>query len=94
MADPEGPSTAAVPRVAVLSLHSIRDEGKVLAAFLSDLRGLGYVHGININVDIHYADGDPCGTGWWTEQLARFAEELVMLKPNVALGLRRTLQAH
>ena len=67
------------PRVAVLSLHSIRDEGKVVASFLSGLRGLGYFKGLNVNVDIRYADGDPT-------QLARFAKELVILKPNVALA--------
>src|SRR4051794_23671496 len=67
------------PRLAVLSLNSVRDEGKIIAAFRSGLRGLGYIQGNNIDVDFRYADGDPA-------RLARLAEELERFKPNVALA--------
>jgi putative ABC transport system substrate-binding protein len=67
------------PRIAVLSINSAQDEGKVIAAFVESLRTLGYVEGRTVDIDIRYADGD-------TPRLMSLAQELVALKPNVALG--------
>jgi putative ABC transport system substrate-binding protein len=67
------------PRIAVLSLNTARDEGKVLAAFLDGMRALGYVDGQNIDLDYRYASGDPT-------DLAALARELIAVKPNLALA--------
>jgi putative ABC transport system substrate-binding protein len=67
------------PRLAVLSLNSVRDEGKIIAALLDGLRALGYFSGRTIDVDYRYADGDHT-------RLAHLAQELIGLKPSVAVA--------
>src|SRR5215208_2691811 len=67
------------PRPAVLSLNSVRDEGKIIAALLDGLRALGYFSGRTIDVDYRYADG-------YHTRLAHLAQELIGFKPSVAVA--------
>jgi putative tryptophan/tyrosine transport system substrate-binding protein len=54
--------------------------GGLLQAFQQGLRDLGYVEGQNIRIEYRYTDVALQGQ---TDQLARFAAELVRLKPDV-----------
>ena len=45
-------------------------------AFLNGMRGLGYVEGRNVHIEMRFAEGRP-------ERLSGLAEELVGLKPDV-----------
>jgi putative ABC transport system substrate-binding protein len=65
------------PRIAVLSINSVRDEGKVIAAFVDGLRALGHVEGQTVDIDYRYTAGD-------TTRLTAVAQELIALKPDVA----------
>jgi putative ABC transport system substrate-binding protein len=67
------------PRIAVLSINSGQDEGKVIAAFVDGLRALGHVEGQTVDIDYRYAGGDPT-------RLTLLAQELIALKPDVALA--------
>jgi ABC-type uncharacterized transport system substrate-binding protein len=64
-------------RVAVLTLNSAQDEGKVIAAFLDAMRD--YAVGQTVDIDYRYAEGD-------TNRLKPLAQELVALKPDVAFA--------
>jgi putative ABC transport system substrate-binding protein len=66
------------PRIAVLSINSEPSESKALAAFVDGLRALGYVEDRTVDIDARYAAGEP-------ERLTPLAQELVALKPDVAL---------
>jgi putative ABC transport system substrate-binding protein len=67
------------PRIALLSINSAQDEGRVIAALVDGLRTLGYVEGRTFDIDIRYAEGD-------TTRLTPSAQELIALKPNLALA--------
>jgi len=67
------------PRIAVLSVNSVQDERKNIAAFVDGLSALGYVASQNIEIDYRYAEGD-------TTRLKPLAQELIALKPDVALA--------
>src|SRR5262245_27557933 len=67
------------PRIAVLSINSAQDERKNIAAFVDGLRALGYVTSQNVDIDYRYAEGD-------TTRLKPLAQELLALKPDVALA--------
>jgi putative tryptophan/tyrosine transport system substrate-binding protein len=67
------------PRIAVLTLNSARDEGKVIAAFLEAMRALGYTADQTMDIDYRHAEGD-------TNRLKSLAQELIALKPDVALA--------
>jgi len=67
------------PRIVVLTLVSAQDEGNVTAAFVGGLHALGYVEGKTVNIDYRYAEGD-------TTRLKLLAEELIALKPDVAMA--------
>jgi len=64
------------PRIGVLTLLSLSDEGGRIAAFAAGLRELVYVEGRSLDLDTRYADGD-------TERLNALARELVALAPNL-----------
>jgi len=66
-------------RIAVLSVNSVQDERKNIAAFVDGLSALGYVASQNIEIDYRYAEGD-------TTRLKPLAQELIALKPDVALA--------
>src|SRR5215813_7114673 len=66
-------------RIAVLSVNSVQDERKNIAAFVDGLSALGYVASQNIEIDYRYAEGD-------TTRLKPLAQELSALKPDVALA--------
>jgi putative ABC transport system substrate-binding protein len=67
------------PRIAVLSINSEQWERKNIAAFVDGLRALDYVTSQNVDIDYRYAEG---GTTW----LKPLAQELIALKPDVALA--------
>ena len=67
------------PRIAVLSINSEQWERKNIAAFVDGLRALDYVTSQNVDIDYRYAEGD---TTW----LKPLAQELIALKPDVALA--------
>jgi hypothetical protein len=46
------------PRVGVLTLLSLQDEGGRIAAFRTGMRHLGYIAGQTLDIDYRYADGD------------------------------------
>ena len=66
-------------RIAVLSVNSVQDERKNIAAFVDGLSALGYVASQNVDIDYRYAEGD-------TTRLKPLAQELIALKPDVALA--------
>jgi putative tryptophan/tyrosine transport system substrate-binding protein len=66
------------PRVAVLSLNTMKDEGKIITTFTAAMVALGYVSGQIIDIDYRYADGD-------TTRLRPLVLELLALKPEVAV---------
>jgi putative ABC transport system substrate-binding protein len=66
------------PRIAVLSLNSAQDEGKIIMNFVDAMSALGYVAGQTMDIDYRYAEGD-------TTRLKPQALELLALKPDVAL---------
>jgi putative ABC transport system substrate-binding protein len=66
------------PRIAVLSLNTAQDEGKIITSFVEAMRALGYVAGETADIDYRYAEGD-------TTRLKAQALELLALKPDVAL---------
>jgi putative tryptophan/tyrosine transport system substrate-binding protein len=69
------------PRIAVLSINSAQQEDRVktMPAFVDGLRALGHFMDQNIDIDYRYADGD-------TTRLKPLAQELIALKPGVALA--------
>jgi putative ABC transport system substrate-binding protein len=67
------------PRIGVLTLQAPQDAGQRVASFINGLRSLGYVEHKTMNIDYRYASGD-------TNPLRSFAQELVVLKPNVLFG--------
>jgi putative ABC transport system substrate-binding protein len=67
------------PRIAVLSISSAQMEGKDAAAFVEGLRALGYVEGQTVDIDYRYAEGN-------TTRLKPLAQELIALKPDLALA--------
>jgi putative tryptophan/tyrosine transport system substrate-binding protein len=69
------------PRIAVLSINSAQQEDRVktMPAFVDGLRALGHFMDQNIDIDYRYADGD-------TTRLKPLAQELIALKPDVALA--------
>ena len=69
---------------AIGSSRSILRNGKEknIGAFVDGLRVLGYVAGQNVDIDYRYAEGD-------TTRLKPLAQELIALKPDVALAIRR-----
>ena len=66
------------PRIAILSINSAQWERKNIGAFVDGLRVLGYVTSQNVDIDYRYAEGD-------TTRLKPLAQELIALKPDVAL---------
>jgi ABC-type uncharacterized transport system substrate-binding protein len=66
------------PRIALLSLNSAQDEGKIITNFVDAMSALGYVAGQTVDIDYRYADGD-------TTRLKPQALELLALKPDLAL---------
>ena len=69
-------------RIAVLSVNSVQDERKNIAAFVDGLSALGYVASQNIEIDYRYAEGD-------TTRLKPLAQELIALKPTWLWPIRR-----
>ena len=67
------------PRIAVLSINSAQDERKNIGAFVDGLRTLGYIASQNVDIDYRYAGHD-------TGRLKPLAQELIALKPDVALA--------
>jgi putative ABC transport system substrate-binding protein len=66
-------------RIAVLSINSAQGERKNIAAFVDGLSALGYVTSQNVEIDYRHAEGD-------TTRLKPLAQELIALKPDVALA--------
>jgi putative ABC transport system substrate-binding protein len=66
-------------RVGYLSISSEDFDAANLAAFRDGLLKLGYVEGRTIDIDYRYSNGDAAG-------LARLAQELLQLKPDVILA--------
>lgn len=67
------------PRIAVLDINSAEYSVPNLTAFREGLQQLGYAEGRTVDIDYRYSDGD-------TNGLAALAQELVRLKPDVALA--------
>jgi putative ABC transport system substrate-binding protein len=67
------------PRIAVLTISSAAGDAKGIAAFVEGLRVLGHVEGQTADIDYRYAAGD-------VARLKPLAQELVALKPDVALA--------
>ena len=68
-----------LPRIAVSPINSEQWERKNIAAFVDGLRALDYVTSQNVDIDYRDAEGD---TTW----LKPLAQELIALKPDVALA--------
>jgi putative ABC transport system substrate-binding protein len=66
-------------RIGVLTLASQSDDEHLLAALVEGLHTHGYVQGRNLVIDYRYTDGD-------VKRLARLAQELIGLKPDVLVG--------
>src|SRR5690349_16397565 len=64
------------PMIGVLSPASVATSARNLAALRQGLRDLGYIEGQNIAIEYRFAEGV-------SEQLTKFAAELVALKPAV-----------
>jgi putative tryptophan/tyrosine transport system substrate-binding protein len=67
------------PRIAFLSISSAQGEERDIAAFVDGLRALGYVEGQTVDIDYRYAEGN-------TTRLKPLAQELIALKPDLALA--------
>jgi putative ABC transport system substrate-binding protein len=67
------------PRIAFLSLNSAHADAGDRASFVEGLRALGHLEGQTVDIDYRYAEGD-------TTRLASLAQELIALKPDVALA--------
>jgi putative ABC transport system substrate-binding protein len=67
------------PRIAFLSIGSAQGVGKDVAAFVEGLRAVGYVEGQTVDIDYRFAEGD-------TTRLKALAQELIALKPDLALA--------
>jgi putative ABC transport system substrate-binding protein len=72
-------SAGHISRVSYLSISSAKYDVSNLAAFRDGLQRLGYIEGRTVDIDYRYSDGD-------TNALAALAQQLVQLKPNVALA--------
>jgi putative ABC transport system substrate-binding protein len=72
-------ATETRPRVALLTLQGPQDIAHRVAGFVDGLRGLGYIEKQTVAIDYRYANGD-------TKPLKSLAQELIELRPNVALG--------
>jgi putative tryptophan/tyrosine transport system substrate-binding protein len=67
------------PRLAYLSIDSAEFDAPNLRAFRDSLQSLGYAEGRSVDIDYRYSEGD-------INVLAKWAQELVELKPDVALA--------
>jgi putative ABC transport system substrate-binding protein len=65
--------------VAYLSISSAEFDAPNLRAFRDSLQSFAYVEGRSVDIDYRYSEGD-------TGALAKWAQELVELKPDVALA--------
>jgi putative ABC transport system substrate-binding protein len=66
-------------RIALLTLQSPQGSAPLVAAFVDALRRLGYIEDKNLRIDYRYAEGD-------VKRLNPLAQELISLKPDVALA--------
>jgi putative tryptophan/tyrosine transport system substrate-binding protein len=66
-------------RVAYLSIGSAEYDALNLRAFRDGLQSVGYTAGQGVDIDYRYAEGD-------INLLAKLAQELIELRPNVALA--------
>ena len=68
-----------VPRVAFLAVGSPKSTGALFDKFKKGLRDLGYIEGMNIVIEVRWAEGKE-------ERLSGLAAELIALKPDVLVG--------
>src|SRR5262245_5173625 len=67
------------PLIGVLDINSTEYSARSLNAFREGMQQLGYAEGRTVDIDYRYSDGD-------TNALTALAQELVRLKPDVALA--------